>query len=74
MTLARSLDDITEIINKTFSTRSVPLKRIDTVAEVINMACSIRNIYTGSLAGDDRRKARIQKIHGFDELVDLAIE
>ena len=74
MTLSSNLDDINKMLNKALLAHNVSLEGMNTVTTIINVASSVYNIYTGSLVGNIKRKIYIQKISGFDKLVDLAFQ
>lgn len=74
MTLSSNLDDINKTLNTAYLTQNVSFGSLDVVTTVMNVACSIHNIYVGSLLGHIERKLLIQRGHGVGELVELAFE
>lgn len=62
------------MLNKALLAYNVSPKSMNTVTTIIDVASSVHNIYTGSLVGNIKRKIYIQKISGFDKLVDLAFQ
>lgn len=71
MTLSSNLDDINKTLNTAYLTQNVSFGSLDVVTTVMNVACSIHNLYVGSLLGHIERKLLIQRGHGVGELLEL---